>query len=95
MVYVLLKKGSATNDIKVSHYAWIVESLRINCQEAYVKNNFDSSQVRGPAPTRPSKPEVYFIRYKDQASSGGNQGGYSGGGAFPAIRAPSQAYGAP
>ncbi|CAL8127078.1 unnamed protein product [Orchesella dallaii] len=35
-------------------------------------------KVRGPAPTRPTKPEVYFIRYKDQAA-GGAGGGSSGG----------------
>lgn len=30
-----------------------------------------------PAPTQPSKPEVYFIKYKTQKESGG--GGYAGG----------------
>jgi len=36
-----------------------------------------------PAPTQPSKPEVYFIKYKTQKESGGisgGSGGYSTGG---------------
>ncbi|KAJ9574418.1 hypothetical protein L9F63_025935, partial [Diploptera punctata] len=39
-----------------------------------------------PAPTVPSKPEVYFIRYKTQKEAGG--GGFGGGG-------PSSSYGPP
>lgn len=37
-------------------------------------------RVRGPAPTRPSKPEVYFIRYKDGASGSAGAGALAGGG---------------
>lgn len=53
-----------------------------------------------PAPTQPSKPEVYFIRYKTQkeesggyAPSGVPQNQYSG--PAPAAHAPSSEYGAP
>jgi len=38
LVYVLLRKGEASSDVK----------------------------IRGPAPTQPAKPEVYFIRYKNE-----------------------------
>jgi hypothetical protein len=31
-----------------------------------------------PAPTQPSKPEVYFIKYKTQKDSGSADGGYAG-----------------
>ncbi|KAJ3618847.1 hypothetical protein MTP99_005653 [Tenebrio molitor] len=53
-----------------------------------------------PAPTQPSKPEVYFIRYKTQKQAGG--GGYPDSGVpqsqygAPSIpSAPSSEYGAP
>jgi hypothetical protein len=39
-----------------------------------------------PAPTKPSKPEVYFIRYKGPKqgySNGGGYGGGGGGGGYP------------
>ncbi|KFB39397.1 hypothetical protein ZHAS_00006825 [Anopheles sinensis] len=37
-----------------------------------------------PAPTQPSKPEVYFIKYKTQkeSSGGASSGGYASGGGF-------------
>lgn len=35
-------------------------------------------KIRGPRPTKPPAPEVYFIKYKD-ASNGASAGGYSGG----------------
>jgi len=41
VVYVLLKKGSNTNDVK----------------------------IRAPGASAPSKPEVFFIRYKDQQAA--------------------------
>jgi len=54
VVYVLVKKGSNTSDVK----------------------------IRAPASPAPQKPEVFFIRYKDQAIS-------SGYGPAPAPVAPS------
>ncbi|XP_018321696.1 proline-rich extensin-like protein EPR1 [Agrilus planipennis] len=41
-----------------------------------------------PAPTQPSKPEVYFIRYKTQKEEGG-------GGGYPPSGVPQSQYGAP
>ncbi|KAL9695262.1 hypothetical protein quinque_014547 [Culex quinquefasciatus] len=34
--------------------------------------------IPDPAPTQPSKPEVYFIKYKTQKESSGGSGGYAG-----------------
>ncbi|XP_060533828.1 uncharacterized protein LOC132706489 isoform X2 [Cylas formicarius] len=53
-----------------------------------------------PAPTQPSKPEVYFIRYKTKKENGNGGGGYpdSGqpeNGGYPAASPPSSEYGAP
>jgi len=52
----------------------------------------NSVQVRGPAPTKPSKPEVYFIRYKDQAPVYGPPAAQYGA---PVAAAPQGGYGAP
>ncbi|ODN01112.1 hypothetical protein Ocin01_05552 [Orchesella cincta] len=54
------------------------------------ENNADI-KIRGPGPTSPSKPEVFFIRYKNAGSEGGN----TGSGYGPPGYQPSSAYGAP
>lgn len=55
-----------------------------------------------PAPTQPSKPEVYFIKYKTQKDSGSDNGGYAGadfgasaGGYDAAPQNPQSQYGPP
>jgi hypothetical protein len=63
LVYVLLKKGEASSDIK----------------------------VRRPAAPRQQKPEVYFIRYKDQEQQAGS--GYGAPAPSAPIRQPSTQYG--
>ncbi|CAL8126898.1 unnamed protein product [Orchesella dallaii] len=54
-----------------------------------LKKAADAPDVKfsGPAPTKPSKPEVYFIRYKDQQTTPGSQP-ESSGGAIPVARSP-------
>ena len=54
-------------------------------------------KINQPAPTKPSKPEVYFIRYKTQKSSGGYGHGGSLGGHAPSSSygTPSSSYGSP
>ncbi|ENN80438.1 hypothetical protein YQE_03142, partial [Dendroctonus ponderosae] len=51
-----------------------------------------------PAPTQPSKPEVYFIRYKTKKENGGGpypDSGQPQNGGYPAASPPSSEYGAP
>ncbi|XP_050300292.1 uncharacterized protein LOC126738873 [Anthonomus grandis grandis] len=51
-----------------------------------------------PAPTQPSKPEVYFIRYKTKKENGGGpypDSGQTSNGGYPAAGPPSTEYGAP
>jgi len=50
-------------------------------------------KIRGPAPTRPPKPEVYFIRYKSEQTTGGS--GSDSGAYGPPGYQPPTAYGAP
>jgi len=47
-------------------------------------------KIRAPQPTRPSKPEVFFIRYKNQGGGGGGEGEGAGvgGGAGSSYGAP-------
>jgi hypothetical protein len=46
-------------------------------------------KIRSPRPTTPSKPDVYFIRYKDQqGATGGVTDGGATGGAQPVYGAP-------
>ena len=35
-------------------------------------------RIRGPSPTQPAKPEVYFIRYTGEGGSSGGAGGFGG-----------------
>lgn len=55
-------------------------------------------KIRAPRPTTPSKPEVYFIRYKNQdngSQNGGAPGGGPSGSYGPPPSAPRPQYGAP
>ncbi|CAL8126888.1 unnamed protein product [Orchesella dallaii] len=55
--------------------------------------NQNDVRIRQPAPVRPQKPEVYFIRYKGQEQE---QGGYQQAPPAPSpVRTPSSAYGSP
>jgi len=52
--------------------------------------NSNDVKIRGPGPTQPSKPEVYFIRYKNDAAPSSEYGAPA-----PAYQAPSSNYAAP
>jgi len=52
-------------------------------------------KIRGPAPTQPTRPEVYFIRYKNEQQQQQQQQIPAEVPAALPVRSPSNAYGAP